>query len=47
MATVFQGSEKVELADKGDGFMLTARFRSVDELRALMQRFEKHGLIAK
>ena len=47
LATVFQGSEKVELADKGDGFMLTARFRSVDELRALMQRFEKHGLIAK
>lgn len=47
LAMVFQGSEKVELADKGDGFTVTARFRSVDELRVLMQRFEKHGLTSK
>ena len=47
LAMVFKGSEKVELADKGDGFMVTARFRSVEELRTLMQRFEKHGLISK
>ena len=47
LAMVFKGSEKVELADKGDGFMVTARFRSVEELRTLMQRFEKYGLISK
>lgn len=47
LAMVFKDSEKVELADKGDGFMVTARFRSVEELRTLMQRFEKHGLISK
>ena len=47
LAMVFKGSEKVELADKGDGFMVTARVRSVEELRTLMQRFEKHGLISK
>ena len=47
LAMVVKGSEKVELADKGDGFMVTARFRSVEELRTLMQRFEKHGLISK
>ncbi len=47
LAMVFKGSEKVELADKGDGFMVTARFRSAEELRTLMQRFEKHGLISR
>lgn len=47
LAQVFKGSEKVELADKGDGVTVTARFRSVDDLRALVQRFEQQGLISK
>jgi len=44
---VFKGSEKVELADKGDGVTVTAKFRSVDDLRALVQHFERQGLVSK
>jgi NNP family nitrate/nitrite transporter-like MFS transporter len=47
LALVFAGSEKVELADKGDGLTVTAKFRSVDDLRALVRRFEQQGLIPK
>jgi NNP family nitrate/nitrite transporter-like MFS transporter len=47
LALVFKGSEKVELADKGDGVTVTAKFRSVDDLRALVQHFEKQGLVTK
>lgn len=47
LALVFTGSDKVELADKGDGVTVTARFRSVDDLRALVQRFEQQGLLPK
>lgn len=47
LAQVFKGSEKVELADKGDGVLVTAKFRSVDELRSLIVRFEQQGLISK
>lgn len=47
LAQVFRGSEKVELADKGDGVLVTAKFRSVDELRTLMLRLEQQGLISK
>jgi MFS transporter, NNP family, nitrate/nitrite transporter len=47
LALVFKGSEKVELVDKGDGIAVTANFRSVDDLRALVQSFEKQGLVPK
>lgn len=47
LALVLKGSEKVELADKGDGVTVTARFRSVDDLRALVQHFERQGLVSK
>jgi NNP family nitrate/nitrite transporter-like MFS transporter len=47
LALVFKGSEKVELADKGDGVTVTAKFRSVDDLRALVQHFERQGLVSK
>ncbi|MBX3638000.1 MAG: MFS transporter [Rubrivivax sp.] len=44
LALVFQGSQKVEVADKGDGLLVTAQFRSVDELSALVKRFQQLGL---
>ncbi len=47
LALVFKGSDKVELVDKGDGVTVTANFRSVDDLRALVQRFEQQGLVPK
>jgi MFS transporter, NNP family, nitrate/nitrite transporter len=47
LALVFKGSQKVELVDKGDGIAVTASFRSVDDLRALVQNFEKQGLVPK
>ncbi|HMN94105.1 MAG TPA: MFS transporter [Hydrogenophaga sp.] len=47
LALVFKGSDKVELVDKGDGVTVTANFRSVDDLRALVQSFEKQGLVPK
>jgi MFS transporter, NNP family, nitrate/nitrite transporter len=47
LALVFKGSEKVELADKGDGVTVTAKFRSVDDLRALVRYFEQQGLVTK
>lgn len=47
LALVFKGSEKVELADKGDGVTVTARFRSVEDLRVLVRHFEQQGLVTK
>jgi MFS transporter, NNP family, nitrate/nitrite transporter len=47
LAHVLAGSEKVELFDKGDGVTLTARFRSVDDLRQLVDRLEQQGAAAK
>ncbi len=47
LALVFKGSEKVELVDKGDGVTVTANFRSVDDLRALVRHFEQQGLVTK
>ena len=38
IAALFSGSDKVALAEKGDGLTLTARFRSLDELRATLAR---------
>jgi NNP family nitrate/nitrite transporter-like MFS transporter len=47
LALVFKGSDKVELVDKGDGITVTANFRSVEDLRVLVQSFEKQGLVPK
>lgn len=38
IAALFAGSDKVALAEKGDGLTLTARFRSLDDLRATLAR---------
>jgi len=47
LALVFKGSQKVELSDKGDGLLVTAKFRNVDDLRELVKRFEQQGLVPK
>jgi len=47
LALVFKGSERVEVADKGDGLQVTAQFRNVEELSALVKRFQQLGLAGK
>jgi MFS transporter, NNP family, nitrate/nitrite transporter len=47
LALVFQGSQRVEVADKGEGLQVTAQFRSVDELSAMVRRLQQLGLAAK
>ena len=47
LALVFKGSGQVDLAERGEGFTLTARFGSLDELKQLVQRFEQKGLVNK
>lgn len=47
LALVFAGSERVELAERGDGLTLTARFKSLDDLRELVTRFEQQATLAK
>lgn len=47
LALVFKDSQRVELAEKGDGLTLTARFNSLDDLKRLVQRFEQQGLVPK
>jgi MFS transporter, NNP family, nitrate/nitrite transporter len=41
LATIFSGSEKVELAERGSGLQLTARFKSIDELREALERLNQ------
>ncbi len=41
---LLRGSEKVELADRGDGVTLSARFKSLEDLRATVDRLGKAGL---
>jgi NNP family nitrate/nitrite transporter-like MFS transporter len=38
LATIFQGSSKVALADRGDSLTVTARFKDLDDLRAALSR---------
>lgn len=38
VAAIFVTSDKVELTDRGDGLQLKAQFKSVDELRAALDR---------
>ncbi len=41
LATLFAGSEKVELAERGSGLQLTARFKSIDDLRKALERLQQ------
>jgi NNP family nitrate/nitrite transporter-like MFS transporter len=41
LAMIFSGSEKVELTERGDGLQLTARYRSLDELRDVIARLQR------
>lgn len=43
VARLFAGSGRVELQEKGEGLMLTARFKSLEELRAAVARLEPTG----
>lgn len=47
IARLFTGSGRVELAEKGEGLMLTARFKSLEELRAVVARLQPTGLAGK
>jgi MFS transporter, NNP family, nitrate/nitrite transporter len=40
LVRLFSGSEKVELAERGDGLVLTARFRSIEDLRQVIDRID-------
>ncbi len=41
LALLFAGSEKVELTARGSGLQLTARFKSIDDLRAALDRLDR------
>jgi NNP family nitrate/nitrite transporter-like MFS transporter len=43
LAVIFEGSQKVALAEKGDGLTVTARFRDMDELRTALTRLGRGG----
>jgi len=44
LTQVFHGSQQVELTDKGDGVLVTVRYRSRDDLRESMKRLADRGL---
>jgi NNP family nitrate/nitrite transporter-like MFS transporter len=46
VARLFAGSGRVELQEKGEGLMLTARFKSLEELRAAVARLQTPGQAA-
>lgn len=43
IARLFTGSGRVELQEKGEGLMLTARFKNLDDLRAAVARLQPVG----
>lgn len=43
LETIFAGSEKVGLADRGTGLTVTARFKDMDDLRAALARLGAGG----
>jgi MFS transporter, NNP family, nitrate/nitrite transporter len=47
IARLFTGSGRVELAEKGEGLTLTARFKNLEELRAAVARLVPAGEPAK
>ena len=44
IARLFAGSGRVELAEKGEGLTLTARFKDLDDLRVILARAQQQGL---
>jgi MFS transporter, NNP family, nitrate/nitrite transporter len=47
LAVLFQGSTKVELAERDNGLTLTARFRNLEDLRAAINRFDTRAPAAE
>jgi len=47
VARLFAGSGRVELQEKGEGLMLTARFNNLEDLRAAVARLQPTGQPAK
>ena len=47
IARLFAGSGRVELQEKGEGLMLTARFKSLEELRVILARAQQQGMAPK
>ncbi len=43
LALIFEGSEKVALAERGDSLTVTARFKDLDELKAALARLGPRG----
>ena len=43
LALIFEGSEKVALADKGNGLTVTARFKDLDDLKTALARLGPNG----
>ncbi len=41
LATLFAGSEKVELSERSGGLQLKAQFKSIDDLRAALDRLDR------
>ena len=43
LALIFEGSEKVALAEKGNGLTVTARFKDFDDLKTALARLGPNG----
>lgn len=43
LALIFEGSEKVALAERGNGLTVTARFKDLDDLKAALARLGPNG----
>ena len=43
LAVIFEGSEKVALAEKGNGLTVTARFKDIDDLKTMLARLGPNG----
>jgi len=43
LAVIFEGSEKVALAEKGNGLTVTARFKDLDDLKTALARLGPNG----
>jgi NNP family nitrate/nitrite transporter-like MFS transporter len=47
IARLFAGSGRVELAEKGEGLTLPARFKALEELRGILARAQQQGMAPK
>lgn len=43
LALIFEGSQKVALAERGDGLTVTARFKDLDDLKSALARIGPNG----